>query len=171
MPTEGRRCGRDNTSETRRVALGRQDSCRPRGKNHPVRRESLFDPGAWAEGAFKGPLRARSVVTWIPASPCQATLGACCSVLPLSRAHPPLERAGCLSNAPGPFGERFAARTTFLRWFRPASLLQALLEGVHQIDHLPTRGRRTRTTLSFPRIMKRATPTCSAFSRARARSW
>jgi hypothetical protein len=47
MPTEGRRCRRDNTSETRPGAAPRQDSCRPRGKNHPVRRESVFDPRAW----------------------------------------------------------------------------------------------------------------------------
>src|SRR6267142_6685529 len=30
--------GRDNTSETRRLRVDRQDCCRPRGKNHPVRR-------------------------------------------------------------------------------------------------------------------------------------
>src|SRR5438132_664763 len=58
-------------------------------------------------------------------------------VLPLSRAHPPFERAGCLS--PGRLGELLAARAPLLRCLWPASLLQALLEGVHQIDHLPAR--------------------------------
>src|SRR6266850_1013236 len=75
----------------------------------------------------------------IPAAPWPAEAGISLLVSPLSGARPPFERAGRLPDAPGRLGELLAPRARFLRCLRPASLLQAPLEGVHQIDHLPAR--------------------------------
>src|SRR6266852_6065859 len=230
MPTDGRRCGWDNTSETRRVPVHRQDSCRSRGKNHPVRRNLPSSSARLANGPrgsdrgfclTHSPARPRRMSGWtalaraLPRSAWQGgnhrakgkahagreqqgatavrahqgvgpevravwparqggggedsheaaqaegtfegPLRACLSSpgskrrrgrrrrdlalpLPLSGSRALFEGSGLLPDAPGGLGELLAPCAPFLRGcLRPTSLLQALLESVHQIDHLPAR--------------------------------
>jgi len=86
----------------------------------------------------------------IPAGAVSAEAGISLLVLPLSGARPPFERAGRLPDAPDALASSLRPALGFLRCLRPASLLQAPLEGVIRSITFPRGARGGAMVTSLP---------------------